>query len=79
MHVNSFDILELQYWKSFSLNITKKHTTANPVYYVYNERFIRQSFLYGKLLVNLHHIYSYWNIGDPLILTSLKSIIHHQK
>jgi hypothetical protein len=79
MYVNSFDILELQDWRSFSLNITKKHTAANPIEYVYNERFVKQSFLYGKLHVNLHHIYNYWIIGDPSILTSPKNIVHHQK
>jgi hypothetical protein len=51
MHVNSFDILELQDWRSFNLDITKKCTYVNLVYYAYSERFVRQSFLYGKLHV----------------------------
>jgi len=29
---NSNDILELQDWRSFSLDITKKCTVADPVY-----------------------------------------------
>jgi hypothetical protein len=57
MHVNSFDIIELQDWRSFNLNITKKCIVVNLIYNVCNERLVKQSFLYGKLQVNLHHIY----------------------
>jgi hypothetical protein len=32
MHVNSNDILELQDWKSFSFDITKKRTILDLVY-----------------------------------------------
>jgi hypothetical protein len=74
MHVNSFDILELQDWRFFNLDITKKCTATNTIYYVYSERFVKQSFLYGKLHVNLHHIWNYKIIGDPLILTSPKAL-----
>jgi hypothetical protein len=77
MHVNSFEILELQDWKSFNLDITIKCIVAYPLYYAYNERFVKLSFIYGKLHVNLHHIWSYKNIGDPSILISPKNIVHH--
>jgi hypothetical protein len=77
MHVNSFDILELQDWRSFNLDITKKCTVIDPNYYVCSEKFVKQSFLYGKLHVNLHHICSYKIIRKPLILTSPKNIVHH--
>jgi hypothetical protein len=77
MHVNSFDILELQDWRSFSLDITKKRIIADPDYYVWSERFVKQSFMYGKLHVNLHHICSYKIIKKPPILTSPKNIVHH--
>jgi hypothetical protein len=79
MHVNSFDILEWKDWRSFNLDITKKYTTTNLVNYVCSERFVKQSFLYGKLHVNLHHIYDYKINGDPSILTSQKKIVHHQQ
>ncbi len=59
MYVNSFDILELQDWRSFNLDITKKHIDVDLIYYVYSERFVKQSFLYGELHVNLYHIWSY--------------------
>jgi hypothetical protein len=79
MHVNSFNILELQDWRSFNLNITKKCTIVDPIYYVCSERFVTQSFLYGKSHVNLHHIYNYKVIENPSILTSPKGIVHHQQ
>jgi hypothetical protein len=78
MHVNSFDILKLQDWRSFSLNITKKCIATNPIYNVYSEKFIKKSFLNGKLHVNLHHIYNYKINGNPSVLTSPKKIVHHQ-
>jgi hypothetical protein len=59
MYGNSFNILELQDLKSFNFDIIIKRTIVNLIYYVYNERFIRQSFLYGKLHINLHHIWGY--------------------
>ncbi len=79
MHVNSIDILELHDWISFNLDITKKRTIVDLIYYVYSEKFVRQSFLYGKLHVKLHRIYNYRIIGNPSILTSPKNIIHHQQ
>jgi hypothetical protein len=55
MHVHSFDILELQGRRSFRMTSIKNAST-NLVYYAYNDKFVRQSFLYGKLHVNLYHI-----------------------
>ncbi len=46
---------------------------------VYNKKFVRQSFLYGKLHYAFDHIWSYMIIGNPLIITSPKNTVHLQQ